>query len=156
MGIEIERKFLVKNIDFIKESYDKIAITQAYICKDKTHTIRIRKGNNKAFLTIKGKSSENGLSRIEWEKEISMEDIEVLEKLCADYVIKKTRYLVRYKHHTYEVDVFENENKGLILAELELENENDYFEKPDWLGEEVTGNMKYYNSYLSTCPYSLW
>lgn len=156
MHFEIERKFLVTDTSFIEEAFEQKKISQGYICKEKEHTVRVRISDNKAYITIKGETSANGLTRLEWEKEISMDDATTLETLCSDHVIKKTRYLVRYDNYLFEVDVFEGSNKGLVVAEIELENENATFEKPKWLGQEVTGDKKYYNSYLSIHPYNEW
>ena len=156
MHFEIERKFLVIDNSFVQDAFDKKQITQGYICKEKQHTIRIRRSNDQAYLTIKGESSADGLSRSEWEKEISLDDIISLESLCSDCVIKKVRYLIKSEDHTFEVDVFEGENSGLIMAEIELPHKDTAFKKPKWLGEEVTGDERYYNSYLSTHPYSKW
>lgn len=156
MHFEIERKFLVIDNSFIQDAFEKKHISQGYICKEKQHTIRVRISDSKAYLTIKGESSANGLTRLEWEKEISLDDAKTLETLCSDHVIKKTRYLVNYKSNIFEVDVFEGENIGLIVAEIELKEENSEFEKPKWLGKEVTGDKKYYNSYLSLHPYNQW
>ena len=119
-------------------------------------TVRIRIKGDKGFLTIKGKSSASGASRLEWEKEISVEEAKLLLPLCEKGVIQKTRYEVVSGNHIIEIDVFEGENAGLILAEIELQDENENFLKPDWLGEEVTQDERYYNAYLSHHPYALW
>ena len=153
---EIERKFLVKSDDFKNQASEKILFIQAYLNTHPERTIRIRISGDHAFMTIKGKSSENGLSRFEWEKEIAMTDAQELLDLCEPGKIKKNRYLIHVGDHTYEVDEFLEDNKGLILAEIELESEKESFEKPDWLGEEVTGNLKYYNSNLIRKPFKNW
>lgn len=153
---EIERKFLVKSDDFKNQASEKILFIQAYLNTDPERTIRIRISGDHAFMTIKGKSSENGLSRFEWEKEIAMTDAQELLDLCEPGKIKKNRYLIHVGDHTYEVDEFLEDNKGLILAEIELESEKESFEKPDWLGEEVTGNLNYYNSNLIRKPFKNW
>ena len=127
---------------------------QGYICSDPGRTVRVRVRGDKGFLTIKGQSSEDGLSRYEWEKEIPVSEALELMNLCVSGVIDKTRYLVPYGGHTYEVDVFHGANEGLVLAEIELSDELETFEKPFWLGEEVTGDMRYYNSMLSLHPFS--
>ena len=127
---------------------------QGYICSDPGRTVRVRVRGDKGFLTIKGQSSEDGLSRFEWEKEIPVSEALELMNLCVSGVIDKTRYLVPYGGHTYEVDVFHGSNEGLVLAEIELSDEQDAFEKPFWLGEEVTGDVRYYNSMLSLHPFS--
>lgn len=146
--IEIERKFLVKNIDFL-ENLEGEHIVQGFLNTDKERTVRVRIKGEKAFLTIKGISNKSGVSRFEWEKEISVEEAKMLMPLCEPYPIYKIRYNIDYKGFVFEVDVFEDRHKGLIIAEIELEHEDQIFEKPDWLGEEVTGDIRYYNSYLS-------
>lgn len=154
--LEIERKFSIKSTTFlanIKESYQ---ITQGYLNSDKNRTVRIRMKGSKGFITIKGLSSENGLSRFEWEKEISIEDAKALLLLCEDFIIDKTRYLIPFKDVVFEVDVFQGVNKGLVIAEVELTSEEQNFEKPEWLGEELTGDKRYYNAYLSNHPYTTW
>lgn len=127
---------------------------QGYICSDPDRTVRVRVRGDKGFLTIKGRSSEDGLSRYEWEKEIPVSEAFELMALCGSGVIDKTRYLVPFGKHTYEVDVFHGANEGLVLAEIELSDEQEAFEKPSWLGEEVTGEVRYYNSMLSLHPFS--
>jgi len=157
MPIEIERKFLVKNLDFIKESSHKKSIEQGYLSKDPNRTVRVRIEEEKAFLTIKGKSFDNGTSRIEIEIEISIKDARELMKLCLSSPIKKIRYLINKNGFIFEVDVFKNNNEGLIIAELELNSEKSEFPKPDWLGEEVTGqiNTKFIHCILPSIPLSL-
>ena len=154
MPIEIERKFLVKNLDFIKESSHKKSIEQGYLSKDPNRTVRVRIEEEKAFLTIKGKSFDNGTSRIEIEIEISIKDARELMKLCLSSPIKKIRYLINKNGFIFEVDVFKNNNEGLIIAELELNSEKSEFPKPDWLGEEVTGqiNTKFIHCILPSIP----
>ncbi|SFN67519.1 CYTH domain-containing protein [Salegentibacter flavus] len=154
--LEIERKFLVKSGEYKKEAYEKIRIKQGFLSTDPERTVRLRITNETAFLTIKGKSKENGLSRFEWEKEIDKNEAEELFKLCKPGIIDKTRYLVKIGDFTYEVDEFYGENQGLVVAEIELNNEKDSFQKPIWLGEEITGDIKYYNSQLSEHPYKNW
>ncbi|MGM0931862.1 MAG: CYTH domain-containing protein [Bacteroidota bacterium] len=154
--LEIERKFLVKSGEYKKEAYEKIRIKQGFLSTDPERTVRLRITNETAFLTIKGKSKENGLSRFEWEKEIDKNEAEELFKLCKPGIIDKTRYLVKVGDFTYEVDEFYGENQGLVVAEIELNNEKDSFQKPIWLGEEITGDIKYYNSQLSEHPYKNW
>ena len=153
MAREIERKFLVSG-EFRQDSPESYHIMQGYICSDPGRTVRVRVRGDKGFLTIKGQSSEDGLSRFEWEKEIPVSEALELMNLCVSGVIDKTRYLVPYGGHTYEVDVFHGANEGLVLAEIELADEQEMFEKPSWLGEEVTGDMRYYNSMLSLHPFS--
>jgi CYTH domain-containing protein len=153
MAREIERKFLVSG-EFRQDSPESYRIMQGYICSDPDRTVRVRVRGDKGFLTIKGQSSEDGLSRFEWEKEIPVSEALELMNLCVSGVIDKTRYLVPYGDHTYEVDVFHGANEGLVLAEIELSDELETFEKPFWLGEEVTGDMRHYNSMLSLHPFS--
>ncbi|MGC3976890.1 MAG: CYTH domain-containing protein [Paludibacteraceae bacterium] len=153
--IEIERKFLV-NGEFKHLSSGNYRITQGYLCADGKRTVRVRSKGEKAFLTIKGEVNENGFSRFEWEKEISLNDAKELLELCDAGIIDKTRYEVIFAGKTFEIDVFHNENEGLLIAELELESENEIFLKPDWLGEEVTYDKRYYNSYISKHPYKNW
>ncbi|MDG2371758.1 MAG: CYTH domain-containing protein [Flavobacteriaceae bacterium] len=149
MPIEIERKFLVKNLNFIRDSSNKKSIEQGYLSKDPNRTVRVRIEDEKAFITIKGKSFNNGTSRIEVENKISLKDARELMSLCLSSPIKKIRYLISINNFIFEVDVFQNNNnKGLIIAEIELDSENSKFPKPDWLGEEVTGQIKFYNSQL--------
>lgn len=155
MSLEIERKFLVKG-DFKIEAFESHHIVQGYLSSVPERNVRIRIHDDKAYLTIKGKSSDNGVSRYEWEKEITPEDARELLCLCEPGSIDKTRYLVKAGKHLFEVDEFHGENKGLIIAEIELSKENEEFFHPLWLGEEVTGDLKYYNSQLTHHPYSKW
>lgn len=154
--IEIERKFLVKSLDFKKQAFNKERITQGFLSTDKKRTVRVRLKGEKGFLTIKGESSSNGLSRFEWEKEISKSEAESLLKLCKKGIIDKVRYEVKVDNHIFEIDEFFAENEGLIIAEIELSSEKETFIKPKWLGKEVTGNIKYYNSKLSENPFKEW
>ena len=147
--IEIERKFLVKASDYKKEAHRKTKIVQGYLTKDPKRTVRVRIRENQSFLTIKGMSSEDGLSRFEWEKEIPLNEAKELITLCLPTIIEKTRYEVAYKGVLFEVDEFEGTHSGLVLVEVELNSTEDIFEKPNWVGKEVTGDEKYYNSYLS-------
>lgn len=153
MPREIERKFLVTG-NFKREACDSFRLVQGYISTDPDRTVRVRIKGEQGFLTIKGCSSLDGLSRYEWEKEIPVSEALELMNLCVSGVIDKTRYLVPYGGHTYEVDVFHGANEGLVLAEIELADEQEMFEKPSWLGEEVTGDVRYYNSMLSLHPFS--
>lgn len=148
MAKEIERKFLVTG-DFKQDACDSFRLVQGYISTDPDRTVRVRIKGEQGFLTIKGRSSLDGLSRYEWEKEIPVSEALELMNLCVSGVIDKTRYLVPCGDHTYEVDVFHGANEGLVLAEIELSDELEAFEKPFWLGEEVTGDVRYYNSMLS-------
>lgn len=147
--IEIERKFLVKAYDYRKEAHRKTKIIQGYLTKDPKRTVRVRIREDQGFLTIKGMSSENGLSRFEWEKEIPLNEAQELITLCLPTVIEKTRYEVTYKGVLFEVDEFEGAHNGLVLVEVELNSTKDIFEIPKWVDKEVTGDKKYYNSYLS-------
>ena len=154
---EIERKFLVKkdNGTWRDMATSHSHIAQGYIdCKGAT--VRIRQRDDKAYLTIKGPSADNGLSRYEFEKEISPEDAVQLMKLCRGGVIDKTRYLVTFGGHTFEVDEFHGINQGLVFAEIELQSADETFERPPFLGPEVTGNKHYYNSHLLAYPYPQW
>ncbi|WP_205677185.1 CYTH domain-containing protein [Antarcticibacterium arcticum] len=154
--IEIERKFLVKSSDFKTGSYQQTRIIQGFLNTDPERTVRVRINGKHAFITIKGISSKNGLSRFEWEKEIPVVEAEVLLDLCEPGKIEKVRYLVKNDNHTFEVDEFFGKNLGLIIAEIELNKEDEIFVKPSWLGEEVTGDVRYYNSQLSKDPYINW
>jgi adenylate cyclase len=154
--IEIERKFLVRNDAFIDQASTKKYISQGYLNSDPLRTVRVRTKGNQAFLTIKGQSSASGLSRFEWEKEIAVDEAKALLLLCESGIIEKTRYEIYFEKHTFEVDVFHGLNDGLIIAEIELVTEMETFTIPDWLGIEVTGDKRYYNSYLSQLPFSTW
>ena len=154
--IEIERKFLVKNKTYKSESIKKQLITQGYLSSDPKRSVRIRICEQNAYITIKGQTSESGTSRYEWEKEINTEDAKQLMLLCREGVVTKIRHLIPFKNHTFEVDEFLKDNSGLVIAEIELSNENEDFERPRWLGKEVTGIKKYYNSQLSQNAYVNW
>ncbi|MFY7741948.1 MAG: CYTH domain-containing protein [Flavobacterium sp.] len=154
--IEIERKFKVVSEVFKAEAFQQNRIVQGYLCSDPERTVRIRIKGNKGYLTIKGKGNESGLSRLEWEKEITVSEAELLLTLCEKGVIEKTRYDVQCGNHIIEVDEFYGDNKGLIMAEIELKSETESFEKPYWLGEEVTNDERYYNAYLSKNPFKNW
>jgi adenylate cyclase len=155
MGQETERKFLVSG-EFRHLAHKQTRITQGYLCSVPERTVRVRTKGEKGFITIKGLGNASGTSRYEWEKEIPVEEVTELLKICEPGVIDKTRYQVKAGPHTYEVDEFYGENQGLIVAEVELTNENEQFEKPEWLGEEVTGDVKYYNSMLMKHPFTKW
>ena len=156
MAQEIERKFLVKDNSFKELAYSFSRIAQGYICSGRGRTVRIRIRDNKGFLTIKGPAGENGLSRYEWEKELPLDEAKELMRLCEPGMIDKTRYLVRSGKHVFEVDEFYGENEGLVVAEVELGSEEEAYEKPDFVGEEVTGDVRYYNSFLMKFPYKSW
>ncbi len=153
---EIERKFLVNSLDFIAEATQAQKIAQGYLNSDPERTVRIRIKDDKGFITIKGKGDATGTTRFEWEKEIDLHEAQALLNLCEKGVIDKTRYLIPKGKYTFEVDIFDGENKGLVMAEIELSDANDVFEKPNWLGEEVTNDEKYYNAYLSRKPFTTW
>lgn len=155
MSQEIERKFLVEG-EFRSQAFKAERITQGYLSSVAERTVRIRIKGEQGFITIKGKSSGDGIVRYEWEKEITLADARELLELCEPGVIDKTRYLVRAGKHIFEVDEFYGENEGLVMAEIELDNENESFEKPDWLGKEVTGDLRYYNAMLARKPYTSW
>ncbi|MFV0391952.1 MAG: CYTH domain-containing protein [Paludibacteraceae bacterium] len=146
--IEIERKFLVKG-DFMPFVSNRFTIKQGYILASSEKTVRIRVKDRQGFITIKGEANENGFSRFEWEQEIMLDDAERLLELCDDFVIDKTRYEVIFEGKKFEVDVFHGLHDGLILAELELQSENEPYVAPSWLGKEVTGDVRYYNAWLS-------
>jgi len=156
MAQEIERKFLVKNNDFKEESFNQTKIVQGFLSTVPERTVRIRIKGDQGFVTVKGIGNESGASRFEWEKEISVQDAIDLLKISEPGVINKIRFNVKSGNHTFEVDEFYGENKGLIIAEVELDAEDEEFIKPKWLGEEVTGQVKYYNSMLMKNPYKDW
>ncbi len=155
MAQEIERKFLVTKA-FKAQAYAQSRIKQGYISSIPQRTVRGRIRDNKGYLTIKGASNTEGTSRYEWEKELSLVEAEELMKLCEPGIIDKTRYLVRSGAHVFEVDEFYGENAGLVMAEVELASENEAFVKPDFIGEEVTGDVRYYNSQLMKNPFTSW
>ncbi|TDT46126.1 CYTH domain-containing protein [Maribacter spongiicola] len=154
--IEIERKFLVKSDDYKSVASTKTRIVQGFLNTDPNRTVRVRIKGDLGFITVKGKSNESGTSRFEWEKEISVDEADSLLKLCEKGILDKSRYEISVGQHTYEVDEFYGDNLGLTVAEIELSSENENFEKPAWLGEEVTGIVKYYNSQLSKYPFNRW
>lgn len=156
MAQEIERKFLVKDDSYKQEAYEASRIAQGYICSGRGRTVRVRIRDEKGYLTIKGPAGANGLARYEWEKEIPLDEARELMKLCEPGMIDKTRYLVRSGKHIFEVDEFYGENEGLVIAEVELQAEDENYVKPAFVGEEVTGDVKYYNSFLMKNPYSRW
>ena len=155
MSQEIERKFLVEG-HFKDQAYAQSHIVQGYICSACGRTVRVRIRDDRGYLTIKGASADNGLSRYEWEKEIPLAEAEELMKLCEPGVIDKTRYLVRSGHHIFEVDEFYGDNEGLILAEVELSAPDEAYEKPSFIGREVTGDIRFYNSHLMKYPFKAW
>lgn len=156
MAQEIERKFLVKSDAFKEKAVAKTRITQGYLSSVPERTVRVRVKGDKGFLTIKGIGNESGASRYEWEKEIPLAEVQQLLKMCEPGVIDKMRFNVKSGPHIFEVDEFYGDNDGLIVAEIELSSEDENFKKPSWLGEEVTGQVKYYNSMLMKNPYKSW
>ena len=154
MGLEIERKYLLKNEDWRKEVESKSIIKQGYLNSNPLRTVRIRITNNKGFLTIKSKNE--GSKRKEFEYVIPLTEAQDLILLCEQPIIEKTRYLVPINNHTWEIDIFEGINKGLEVAEIELSQENESFEIPNWIGKEVTEEIKYYNSQLIENPFTTW
>ena len=154
--IEIERKYLVLNNDFIAQATTQNRIVQGYISSNPERTVRVRIKGEKGFLTIKGIGSQDKTSRFEWESQIDVNDAKQLLQLCEKGIIDKIRYEIPSGKHIVEVDVFEGENKGLIIAEIELENENEEILKPAWLGDEVTQDERYFNAYLSKNPFLRW
>lgn len=155
MGYEIERKFLV-NGDYKSKSFKAYPIKQGYLSLSGTSVVRVRIRGEKGFITVKSSVAEGSITRNEWEYEIPVLDAEEMLGLCKEGMIDKTRYLVKVGNHLFEVDEFYGENEGLLIAEVELESEDEKFEIPEWLGEEVTGNVRYYNSFLSIHPYKKW
>ncbi len=156
-GIEIERKFLVRDSSYRQLAHKSYRIRQGYICSGHGHTVRVRRRDDQAFLTIKGPSVDGGLSRYEFEKEITLAEAEQLFGLCEPGVIDKTRFLVDAGDgHTFEVDEFYGDNDGLVMAEVELASADEPFAKPPFIGDEVTGDRRYYNSHLRKFPYKLW
>jgi CYTH domain-containing protein len=152
MGIEIERKFLVSGPAWGTQA--GVPYVQGYLNRDKARTVRVRVAGDQAYLTIKGKSE--GATRTEFEYPIPMDDARALLALCDGPLIEKTRYRVPHAGFTWDVDVFEGANSGLVVAEIELESETQHFERPDWLGEEVTHDARYFNSNLASHPVSTW
>ena len=155
MGLEIERKFLVKG-DYKTQATSSTRIKQGYICSERGRTVRVRLRDAKAYLTIKGPSRDNGLSRYEFEKEITFDEALSLFALCEPGIVDKVRWLVPAGNHTFEVDEFFGDNAGLVVAEVELSRADEFFIKPDFIGKEVTGDRRYYNSQLRKNPFKNW
>ncbi len=155
MAQEIERKFLVTG-PFVDHASKQMRIVQGYLSSVPERTVRVRIRGTQGFLTIKGIGNLSGASRYEWEREIPLEEAEQLLAICEPGVIDKVRYLVPVGAHTFEVDAFHGENEGLIVAEVELASEDDVIDRPAWLGSEVTGDARYYNSMLMKHPYTGW
>ncbi|MEO0572206.1 MAG: CYTH domain-containing protein [Bacteroidota bacterium] len=154
--LEIERKFLVKSDEYKNQAVNKTRIVQGFLNTHPERTVRVRIKGEKGFLTVKGMGNDTGTTRFEWETELSFAEATNLIDLCEPIILEKTRFEVPFGTHTYEVDAFLGENKGLVVAEVELKHEDEFFEKPEWLGEEVTGDIKYYNSQLSIKPFNQW
>lgn len=152
---EIERKFLVSG-EFRNEAGKSFKIIQGYLSSVPERTVRVRLNDDRGFITVKGSGNETGTTRFEWEKEISHAEAEELLKICEPGLIEKTRYEVMHGNHLFEIDVFSGENDGLVMAEVELASENEYVEIPSWLGKEITGEQRYYNSALKDNPFSQW
>lgn len=157
MGInnEIERKFLV-NGSFKSFCSGKSILKQGYLSTDPERTVRVRIKDNAGFLTIKGASSNSGTTRVEWEKTIEYSEAMALLKLCKPNIIEKTRYFIKHEGFVIEVDEFNGDNEGLVIAEIELNHENEKVNLPEFIGKELTGDHRYYNSYLSQNPYKNW
>ena len=147
---------MVLNENYKTESIRSSRITQGYISSNLKRSVRIRIREESAYLTIKGETNSSGLSRYEWEKEISVQDARELIKICEPGIIDKIRYEIPCGNHLFEVDEFLGLNAGLVVAEVELRHEEELFERPSWLGKEVTGEVKYYNSMLASNPYQNW
>jgi CYTH domain-containing protein len=156
MAIEIERKFLVTSTAYKKAAYNFYDMVQGYIAHEKGNSVRVRITNTEAVMTIKGPSDSKGMSRYEWNHQIPVEDAKELLKLSQGGVIEKRRYLVHSGPHVFEIDEFYGDNEGLVIAEVELQSGNETFEKPSFVGKEVTGDRRYYNAYLTTNPYKSW
>ncbi len=155
MPQEIERKFLVKG-EFKSEAFKSVHITQGYLNSLPERTVRVRIRDGQGFITIKGKADATGVSRFEWEKEIAVDEAGELLKMCEPGVIDKTRYLIKVGERTFEVDEFHGDNDGLVMAEVELPCEDAPFDRPQWLGKEVTGDSRYYNAMLVKNPFKNW
>lgn len=156
MALEIERKFLVTDDSYKAMAFHSDRIAQGYLCREGGNSARVRVRGDKGYITIKGPSMDGGLSRFEWEKEIPESEAWELIKLCHGGIIDKTRYLVKCGRHTFEVDEFHGDNEGLTVAEVELESTGEVFERPAFLGKEVTGDRRYYNSSLTRIPFKYW
>ena len=154
--IEIERKFLIVSDNYKKEAHKETRIVQGFLNTHKERAVRIRTKGTEAFITVKGISNKKGTTRFEWEKEIPLSEAQSLLELCEKPIIDKIRYNVPVANHVFEVDVFAANNEGLVIAEVELSHEQQPYTRPDWLGKEVTGEVKYYNSQLSKKPFKEW
>lgn len=156
MALEIERKFLVADDSYKSMAFHSDRIAQGYLCREGGNSARVRVRGDKGYITIKGPSMDGGISRFEWEKEIPAGEAWELLNLCHGGTIDKTRYLVKCGKHTFEVDEFYGDNEGLVMAEVELESPDEEFERPQFLGKEVTGDRRYYNSSLTRFPFKCW
>ena len=156
MAQEIEKKFLVTSDGYKSAASKEIRITQGYLSSVPERTVRVRIKGKSGYITIKGIGNHSGASRFEWEKEIPVSEVEELLLICEPGVIDKVRYEVMVGEHKYEVDEFFGENRGLVVAEIELKDELEHFVKPGWIGQEVTGDPKYYNSMLMKHPFTAW
>ena len=156
MALEIERKFLVADDSYKSMAFHSDRIAQGYLCREGGNSARVRVRGDKGYITIKGPSMDGGISRFEWEKEIPAGEAWELLNLCHGGIIDKTRYLVKCGNHTFEVDEFYGDNEGLVMAEVELESPDEEFERPQFLGKEVTGDRRYYNSSLTRFPFKCW
>ncbi|TAI47716.1 CYTH domain-containing protein [Flagellimonas allohymeniacidonis] len=154
--LEIERKFLVKSEAYKNEAITKTRIVQGFLNTDPKRTVRVRIHGEKGSVTVKGESNESGTTRFEWETGIGLHEATNLIDLCEGFILEKIRYEIPFEGHLFEVDEFLAENKGLIVAEIELKHEDEVFKKPDWLGDEVTGEVQYYNAQLTKKPYKQW
>lgn len=156
MAIEIERKFLVLNDSYKEKAFGHSHIQQGYLCSSNERTVRVRIRDDRAYLTIKGPTPEGGLHCFEFEKEITYEEGKQLMRLCESGIIDKVRWLVVFGSHTFEVDEFMGANEGLVMAEVELNSPEEHVDIPDFIGQEVTGDNRYFNSQLRIHPYSKW
>ena len=154
--LEIERKFLVRSEGYKHQATEQIRIVQGFLNTAPERTVRVRIKGDKGFLTVKGASNVSGTTRFEWETEINIAEATNLIDLCEAVILEKNRYKVPFGNHVFEVDEFLGENRGLVVAEVELQHEDEFFDKPDWLGQEVTGDVRYYNSQLSQNPFKNW
>lgn len=154
--LEIERKYLVKSRAYREEAIKKEEIVQGFLNTHPDRTVRVRLSGEQGFMTVKGRTDNEGITRFEWEREIPATEARALLEICEPGVIRKVRYFVRSGTHLIEVDEFGGANEGLVIAEIEMQEINEIIVKPEWLGEEVTGDPKYYNSQLSKNPYSTW
>ena len=154
MKVEIERKFLVKNQDWKKLIVEKHSIQQGYLNTDKSCNVRVRIMNSAAFITIKGKRVNT--ARPEFEYEIPLNDAESILKLTKNSIIKKTRFTVNHKGQIWEIDQFEGDNQGLVIAEIELKQKDEVISLPNWIGTEISNDERFYNLSLSSNPFKNW